>query len=354
MFVIVDACRNFQKKNKSCNGATIIMRVLLAACYCCASASALAPSLLAFRRAMGSSPRAACAPRLQLPFIPPDFDQNDDGDELDALEGGDSWEQQLAEQKAWEERMALEKAGNTAPPPEEDAPVAPAPVAPASDDSMVFVDESAWFDDEADVEAEADRVARQKMEKAAAETLSRAQTAAPLPNEKRLMTSLEAVLNTMVRLETKLDKLTKKVDALSGKMAPSPPAADVPPADPDAPPAPPTLGAWAVEGWDGEVDEDAWFDEDADEDLPDWRDVRKAKGLDKPAAAAPPTPPKPTSGDGWDGEVNENAFRDDSIADEVDLADWRDVRRLKGLLELEVDTPEERKPDEEGDDDNKE
>ncbi|KAL3907502.1 MAG: hypothetical protein SGPRY_010147 [Prymnesium sp.] len=77
---------------------------------------------------------------------------------------------------------------------------------------------------------------------------------------KRVLTSLEAVLSQLMRLE-------EKVDALSAKASTGQPASPSP------------SPARAAEEWDGEVDDMAYFDDDDDVDLGDWRDVRRLNNL---------------------------------------------------------------------------
>ena len=250
-----------------------MMSVLLVG-LCASAAALLVPSSLNAGHPGLASARV-CNPRLQLgnlPFIPPPNDDSDD-DELDAWDFGDSWEQQEAEQRAWEERMAAEKEGakaTKATPPADRPP----PVNVVDDDFEANA--GAYFDDEVEVEADSDRAARQLAEKFAAEALMKAQAASAAPSDKNVMTSLEAVLATMARLETKVDKLTAKVDLLA-MQPPSigSPSIGSPTPSPGTVPPPPTS---ALDGWDGEVDEEAYFDyDDYDDDQPDWRDVRAAK-----------------------------------------------------------------------------
>ena len=306
------------------------------------SVAALAAAFRAPALAPLRSPVAARAPIVRAQFIPPIIESDDDDDfELDDLEGCESWEEAMADQKRWEEEMARKNqqdgfgSGNEIS----------TPVAAVSD--FVPVDEQAHFDLDDDDETPQERSIRQQAEKQAAVLIERAQAAATPPDMQRVMTSLEAVIATMMRLESKVDTLSKKVDALqtsalsTGAAAATSGATGVPMPPPAASP---------FDGWDGEVDEDAWqIDDPEDSDLPDWRDVRAAKAqaaaddADTPPAPPPPPPPPPPASSpaappaaappagGWDGEIDEMAYFDDDP--DEDLADWRDVRRLKKLFD---------------------
>ena len=105
-----------------------------------------------------------------------------------------------------------------------------------------------------------------------------------------MLTALDSVLRSMMRLEERLGAIEKKMDGMlsgvDGKLAAggaAPKAADA--ASPSAPAPPPSAApadddAPKAEEWNGEVDEAAWFDVDADEEeLGDWRAVRKLKKL---------------------------------------------------------------------------
>lgn len=82
-------------------------------------------------------------------------------------------------------------------------------------------------------------------------------------------------------IHKQVDALSAKVDRLGGAApaaAPrSPPAAPPAPAPPTA--TAPSAGEVDGAGWDGSVDETAYFDESDEDDRPDWRDVRKLKRL---------------------------------------------------------------------------
>ena len=209
----------------------------------------------------------------------------DDG-ELDAEDTTDSWESQLAEQAAW---MAAQNKQQGK------ADVAAAEVWDGE------VDETAWFDEEDD-EDDQTRIERQEAEKQLALLLGRIEKAggkspvastAP-PDNAKVMLSLKSVLSGMMRLEEKIDDLNEKVDKLlkakgsesENKMAPgafgssssssSSPSA----ASPSPPPAASAKKDYLPSDWDGNTIEDAYFDEeDTDEELADWRDVRKAKAM---------------------------------------------------------------------------
>lgn len=101
------------------------------------------------------------------------------------------------------------------------------------------------------------------------------------------LASLETVLSSISRLEDKVDALSKKVDAIisaSPAAAPADPTAAAPsgptntPTAPATPASPATPATPEAAQWDGNVDEGAWFDAD-DDDMPDWRDVRRLNKL---------------------------------------------------------------------------
>ena len=181
------------------------------------------------------------------------------GDELDYLDTSDSWDQQLAEMEAWQAAQKSEAA-----PPELES-------AETWDGT---IDEEAHFgfggDDEGGSEA-----------------------AVPLPatpvSDKAVLNSLEAVLNALARLDEKMTTLEAKVDAVqaelrSGAVSAPSPGSDSPTIPSSSSPAQSTATPAKDEasgGWDGEVDESAWFDEDDDDDddMPDWRDVRRLNKL---------------------------------------------------------------------------
>lgn len=143
---------------------------------------------------------------------------------------------------------------------------------------------------------------------AAAGSIDLAGSAASKSDVKRLMTSLESVLNAMNRLSDRVDALSAKVEQLSGGN--SQPTADGNPPTPSAgqvatpgEASSTTASSEPKEGeWDGEVDEGAWFDEDDDgSELADWRDVRRLKKLLEQTAPAPDTLDK--EGDATDEPV---------------------------------------------------
>lgn len=180
----------------------------------------------------------------QLPDLP---EGESTEDELDALDTVSSWDEELAQMKAWEAQQkgfAAETAGGAEGP---------------------HVDEEAHLGlDDDDDESPAEEQQRQLEEMKAAMLLmdaakSGAASDAAGSSDSRVLTSLDSVLRTMMRLEQKVDALSAAVDKLSQRAA-----------GPGAAPG--------TDAWDGEVDENAWFDQD-DDDLPDWRDVRRLNKL---------------------------------------------------------------------------
>ena len=198
-------------------------------------------------------------------------------DELDASQTSDAWDDQVADFQRWKAQQAAEAAASI----ESNLPLA-----------LRFpdVDEEAHLDlgrdDEEDPNA---RMLRQLSEKQAQVMLDAMEGKAGSSADKRVLTSLEAIISTLSKLSDKVDKLSSKLDKLQlagAAPAPSPsnPAAVPQAASADVPPsdlaAAPPAGTKPAASWDGEVDETAWFDEDADEDdLPDWRDVRRLNNL---------------------------------------------------------------------------
>lgn len=172
---------------------------------------------------------------------------------------------------SWEEELAESKAWQ-------------AKQAPA--DEAWAVDEEAHLGlDDDDDEPRDDMLRRQLAEKQAALMLDALEGEKGAAEEPRVLESLKAVLSSLSRLEQKLDRLEKKVDGLSTEGSAAAPAG--PSAGPDGGGAAParfeeraTPGTDAPT-WDGEVDEAAYFDDDGDAlfDMPDWRDVRRLKRM---------------------------------------------------------------------------
>jgi hypothetical protein len=206
-----------------------------------------------------------------------------DDDELDAEDTVDSWDAQMAEMEAWTKSQRKADAASIL-------------------DSDTGVDEEAHYDlggdpDDDDLpdwrDVMAEKQAMSLLGRYSAPTQA-AESAAPARDDKKLLTSLEAVLNAMNRLSDKVDALSAKVDALTTERG-TPPSVDAAKGSADeqpqqsadagagAAPAPPAARAASepsADAWDGEVDETAWFDEDDDDDdKPDWRDVRRLNKL---------------------------------------------------------------------------
>jgi hypothetical protein len=266
-------------------------------------AAALRMAPLTARLSPGVRPAPAVRPAhphpVQSRFRPLTMDARDesaegraDDEELDAADTVDSWDAQLAEQAAW---LAAQKAAK--------APSAPPP--PAEWDGAV--DEDAHFGLDADDDEEPSAAAaRQLLEKQAALMLRgiEAQASASAPPSKAVLNSLEAVLNALTRLDERMRRLEAKVDGMRADLATGASAAMTmdtgtpddsdQPDDLDAADAPDTSGAGpsspaaggagagagaASSSWDGTVDEMAYFDDDMDDDMPDWRDVRRLNSL---------------------------------------------------------------------------
>eukprot|EP00746_Dinoflagellata_sp_MGD_P011985 gnl/MRDRNA2_/MRDRNA2_125363_c0_seq1.p1 gnl/MRDRNA2_/MRDRNA2_125363_c0~~gnl/MRDRNA2_/MRDRNA2_125363_c0_seq1.p1 ORF type:complete len:346 (+),score=93.58 gnl/MRDRNA2_/MRDRNA2_125363_c0_seq1:63-1100(+) len=210
--------------------------------------------------------------------------KREDDDELDAMDTSDAWEDQIAEMRAWE---ASQKQQASAGQQQE---VVPMPKSSADDQWDGEVDEGAWFDDEAEDEDPKERAARQLAEKQAAELLARIEStrggsvspseAAQAVSPDRVMTSLESILNAIASLNQKVDAMDAKINAKLDRLSKAAPATSDGASAPSPPSAPSSDAKESGEEWDGQVDESAWFDEDADAaPLADWRDVRRAKKM---------------------------------------------------------------------------
>ena len=195
-------------------------------------------------------------------------------EELDAADTTSSWDEEIAAMEAW-------KAGKSASPD-------------WSGEQAGHVDEDAHYGFEDPEDPDAMRQRQLSEKNAALELLARAAGGGAPPEAEpgnaRVLTALDSVLRSMMRLEERLGAIEKKMDGMLAAGGAAPTAADTAPtaadaASPSAPPPPPSAApadaaAPKAEEWNGEVDEEAWFDNDADEEeLGDWRDVRKLKKL---------------------------------------------------------------------------
>ena len=250
-------------------------RILVVALSAAAHA-ALIPAPLGARPATVQRRRSLPAPVLAL-------DELDDDDELDALDTVSLWDEELAEMKAWEAAQAAKKQSQ--------------PDVGAFFDSGTGVDEDAHLglgdDDDDDDDAGTALWMLRQLE-------SQQGKAAP-KDETRIMTSLESVLNAISRLSDKIDRVESKVDKLLSAPprtdggAPPQPSAEVKPQDGASP---------AEGGWDGVVDEEAWFDDVDEDDLPDWRDVRKLKRMFEQSGDEV-APKEEETGDGSEDDADE-------------------------------------------------
>ena len=201
---------------------------------------------------------------------------NAEFEEVDAMDTSDSWSAQEAEFAAWQAAQKKESSAESVL------------------GSGTGVDEDAHYDlGGEDEEDPAARTLRQLSEKQAALMLSTIEAKTTPTADKAILTSLEAVISTLNRLTDQVDRLSAKVDALQAATASAPPqtapttAADASEgakptvSSTDAATSVPKLAdaAPTKDEWDGEVDETAWFDEDDDDDMPDWRDVRRLNKL---------------------------------------------------------------------------
>lgn len=198
--------------------------------------------------------------------------------EWEELDGGDTvsdWDDEIAQMKAWQAAQAAKESGS--------AKVDATGAAWGGE-----VDESAYFDDPDDDAANSllEEIAQRRAAAAAAKGGASPEASGDAASEvqyKRVLTAIEGVLNTMSRIEERMGRLEAKLDSMSSAKAEQ--LTESPAAEPPAEAAAPSAAAPAVEkksdvgGWDGEVDEDAWFDDDPDEDLGDWRDVKRLEKL---------------------------------------------------------------------------
>lgn len=186
-------------------------------------------------------------------------------EELDAADTTSSWDDEEAAMKVWEAQQK------------------PAQQPFAAGDGS-GVDEDAHLGLYDDSEEPSERMLRQVAEKQAALALlegSMLSNMAGVPGgeseSKAVLGSLTAVLNALTRLTETVHELSARVDRVAKELESTKVSAAA---------TPPTGGAAdaAATGpavsWNGEVDEQAWFDDDqGDQDGPDWRDVRRLKRL---------------------------------------------------------------------------
>lgn len=166
--------------------------------------------------------------------------------EVDALDTSESWDEQVQAQKQWEQEQAANKGATRA---------------------EWAVDEEAHFGlgDDAEYDDDPGGVEDFKQKLMASELLKQVRSAAGgIPgaadsdlSNKRVLTSLESVISTLIRLDGKLDAVMARLDKMEKQGLSGAPGA--------APPVPPKDAG----GWDGEVIEGSYFDYDADDPLLD-------------------------------------------------------------------------------------
>lgn len=193
--------------------------------------------------------------RKRAAYIQVSLKLDDGDDELDAFDTSDSWDEQAAAQAAWEKSESVAKGGDVPPPPV---------------DYGWAVDEEAHYDlgdDDEDEPLPKDplSVLRQVTQAKSSAPASAPASVAGSPNTVTLTVSVDpdtvmvnkvslaSVLTTLMRIEEKVDKLIKKVDKLES-----------------SPVSTASAAASSVEsdtgGWNGEIDEMAYFDDDPDDD----------------------------------------------------------------------------------------
>jgi hypothetical protein len=229
--------------------------------------SPIAAQHQALNTARPLQPRSATLAMLAL-------EEEDDEDELDGYDELSLMDDANEEERMWEEWKAAQA---------KKAATEGIVVQGSKSEGWDGVeDESAYFDEEDydDDDDDGDAAADHEQRGSSALQMLRAQQAACLgggespgvpllsvaESQRRMMISIESVLNAVTRLSDKVDRLTAKVEQLESSASTSaskPPQVDGKPADGE---------------WDGEVDESAWFDEEDydDDDAPDWRDLRRA------------------------------------------------------------------------------
>ena len=110
-----------------------------------------------------------------------------------------------------------------------------------------------------------------------------------LNNNQRVLTAIEGVLNTMGRMETRMGNIETAIQKMATQSKDGTKAGAETSESTTFPKEEtlPTASSGEAEGgvkdeagrWDGTVDEDAYFDDDPDEDLGDWRDVKRLEKL---------------------------------------------------------------------------
>lgn len=168
-----------------------------------------------------------------------------DDEELDAMDTSDTWDAQLEAQRRWEADQAAKKTER-----------------PQTNRADWYVDEEAHFGlgDNAEHDDDLGGVENFKQKLMASELLNQVREAAggasgSADNElsnKRILTSLESVISTLIRLNDKIDSVIAKLERMekegqSGASTPPPPIDDG--------------------GWDGDAIEGAHFDYDDDDPL---------------------------------------------------------------------------------------
>lgn len=223
------------------------MRAIIAVAALSLDAVRLPPSSVS----LAHPRRGAVQPaRVRLPPLCQLEDEEVAPFEVDALDTSESWEEQLLAQKQWEqEQTAKKEAAN------KEATLA-----------EWGVDEEAHFGlgDDAEYDDDPGGVENFKQKLMASELLKQVRSAAggtpgaadsDLSN-KRVLTSLESVISTLIRLDGKLDAVITRLDKMDKRgVSGAPGEAPAPPKD--------------ANGWDGEVIEGAYFDYDSDDPLLD-------------------------------------------------------------------------------------
>ena len=201
------------------------------------------------------------------------------------LDGGDTvsdWDDEIAQMKAWQAAQAADSMNGSGSDGESDG----------------HVDESAHFDDDDSDAADAllEEIAQRRAAALSASGGSKdggskddSRSAVSEVELKRVLTAIEGVLNTMGRMETRMGNIETAIQKMATQSKDGTKAEAETSESTTFPKEEtlPTASSGEAEGgvkdeagrWDGTVDEDAYFDDDPDEDLGDWRDVKRLEKL---------------------------------------------------------------------------
>tara|TARA_B100000524_G_scaffold328119_1_gene212591 strand:- start:1196 stop:1930 length:735 start_codon:yes stop_codon:yes gene_type:complete len=197
------------------------------------------------------------------------------------LDGGDTvsdWDDEIAQMKAWQAAQAADSMNGSGSDGESDG----------------HVDESAHLDDDDSDAADAllEEIAQRRAAALSASgggSKDDSRSAVSEVELKRVLTAIEGVLNTMGRMETRMGNIETAIQKMATQSKDGTKAGAETSESTTFPKEEtlPTASSGEAKGgvkdeagrWDGTVDEDAYFDDDPDEDLGDWRDVKRLEKL---------------------------------------------------------------------------